>query len=131
MDRTFIDLFNQRVATSPDKTALLHSVGGNWEPVSWVEFDQLTSQIAYGQMSLRLEPGDRIGLLGGFDMDFLCTKSESEVYDSVLEQGRRFRATARGYALGSGNSIPDYVPVENYLAMIRAAQALRAEEAAQ
>ena len=77
------------------------------------------------------EYGDRIGLLGGFDMDFLCTKSESEVYDSVLEQGRRFRATARGYALGSGNSIPDYVPVENYLAMIRAAQALRAEEAAQ
>ena len=63
MDRTFIDLFNQRVATSPDKTALLHSVGGNWEPVSWVEFDQLTSQIAYGLMSLRLEPGDRIGLL--------------------------------------------------------------------
>jgi len=23
-----------------------------------------------------------------------------------------------GYALGSGNSVPDYVPVENYLAMI-------------
>jgi len=72
--------------------------------------------------------GDRIGLMGGFDMDFLCTKSEGDVYESVLEQGRRFRATARGYALGSGNSIPDYVPVENYLAMVRAAQALRAEE---
>jgi len=72
---------------------------------------------------------DRIGLMGGFDMDFLCTKSEGDVYESVLEQGRRFRSTAKGYALGSGNSIPDYVPVENYLAMVRAAQALRAEEA--
>jgi uroporphyrinogen decarboxylase len=40
----------------------------------------------------------------------------------------RFRAQARGFALGSGNSIPDYVPVDGYLAMIRAGQALRTEE---
>jgi uroporphyrinogen decarboxylase len=33
------------------------------------------------------------------------------------------RTAARGgYALGTGNSIPDYVPIENYLAMIRAVQ---------
>ncbi len=72
--------------------------------------------------------GQSIGLLGGFDMDFLCTQSETEVYSAVLEQGSRFRASAAGYALGSGNSIPDYVPPENYLAMIRAAQAIRAKE---
>lgn len=72
--------------------------------------------------------GDRIGLLGGFDMDFLCRHNEKEVYDAVLEQGKRFRRSARGYALGSGNSIPEYVPVENYLAMIRAAQAIRLDE---
>jgi len=29
--------------------------------------------------------------------------------------------TRGGYALGSGNSIPEYVPQENYLAMISAA----------
>ena len=46
----------------------------------------------------------------------------------MLERGRRYRRLAQGYALGSGNSIPEYVPVENYLAMIRAAQALRDEE---
>ncbi len=72
--------------------------------------------------------GWQIGLLGGFDMDFLCTKSPDDVYTAVLEQGKRFRASARGYALGSGNSIPDYVPVENYMAMIRAAQAIRQDE---
>jgi uroporphyrinogen decarboxylase len=72
--------------------------------------------------------GKRIGLLGGFDMNFLCTKNESEVFDSVLEHGARYRFLSQGYALGSGNSIPDYVPVENYLAMIRAAQAIRARE---
>lgn len=74
--------------------------------------------------------GGRIGLLGGFDMDFLCTKGERDVYETVLEQGAAFRRAARGYALGSGNSIPDYVPVENYLAMIRAAQAIRTGELA-
>ena len=72
--------------------------------------------------------GDRIGLLGGFDMDFLCLKSESEVFEAVREAGRRFRGAARGFALGSGNSIPDYVPVENFLALIRAVQAIREEE---
>ena len=69
--------------------------------------------------------GDRIGLLGGFDMDFLCRSSESEVLETVRELGGRYRKTANGYALGSGNSIPEYVPVENYLAMIEAAQKLR------
>jgi uroporphyrinogen decarboxylase len=73
--------------------------------------------------------GHQIGLLGGFDMDFLCTRKAEEVFHTVLESGQRFRVSARGYALGSGNSIPDYVPVENYLAMIRAAQAIRQTEA--
>ena len=70
----------------------------------------------------------RIGLLGGFDMDMICSKTEAEVYAAVREQGPIFRATARGYALGSGNSIPDYVPVENYLAMVRATQDIRLAE---
>jgi uroporphyrinogen decarboxylase len=72
--------------------------------------------------------GDRIGLLGGFDMDFLCVNTPDVIYDKVREAGRRFRKSARGYALGSGNSIPDYIPTDNYLAMIRGAQALRQEE---
>jgi uroporphyrinogen decarboxylase len=73
---------------------------------------------------------DRIGLLGGIDLDLLCQEPPDKVYDLVRERGRRYRAMARGYALGSGNSIPDYVPVEGYLAMIRAVQSLRAEELA-
>jgi uroporphyrinogen decarboxylase len=76
------------------------------------------------------EYGSRIGLLGGFDMHFLCANGADAIHDLVLESGRRFRKSAQGYALGSGNSIPDYVPVENYLAMIRAAQELRREESA-
>jgi len=72
--------------------------------------------------------GSRIGLLGGFDMDFLCQKKPDEIREAVVRLGAEYRATARGYALGSGNSIPEYVPVENYLAMIHGAQQIRAQE---
>lgn len=72
--------------------------------------------------------GDRIGLLGGIDVDILCTKEPTEIVNEVFDKGNRFRSTAQGYALGSGNSIPDYVPVDGYLAMIEAAQKIRATE---
>jgi uroporphyrinogen decarboxylase len=73
--------------------------------------------------------GDRIGLLGGVDVDILCQKTPAEIIEQVVDLGRRFREQSRGYALGSGNSIPDYVPVEGYLAMIEAARRLRRQEA--
>ena len=66
--------------------------------------------------------------MGGFDMHFLCANGPDEIFRAVVEEGRRYRASARGYALGSGNSIPDYVPVEGYLAMNRAAREIRARE---
>jgi uroporphyrinogen decarboxylase len=72
--------------------------------------------------------GDRIALLGGFDLNFLCTKPQNEIFAGVVEMGQKFRQQARGYALGSGNSIPDYLPVESYLAMVGAAQQIRRNE---
>jgi hypothetical protein len=51
------------------------------------------------------------------------------VFDLVVEQGQKYRDTANGYALGSGNSIPEYVPVEGYLAMVKAVQHIRQIEA--
>jgi uroporphyrinogen decarboxylase len=71
---------------------------------------------------------DKIGLFGGIDMDFLCHQPPDRVYEKVLEEGKRFRNKANGYALGSGNSIPDYVPVDGYLAMIKAANKIREKE---
>lgn len=72
--------------------------------------------------------GEQIGLMGGFDMDFLCRHTPQEVFDRVVTDGTRFRNMAKGYALGSGNSIPEYVPTENYLAMVQAAQKIRQDE---
>lgn len=61
--------------------------------------------------------GQRIALLGGIDVDFLCRATQDEVR-------RRVRDTlgicmkGGGYCLGTGNSVANYIPVDNYLAML-------------
>lgn len=68
--------------------------------------------------------GDRIAILGGFDVDRLCRNTEDEVrqYTRMLieECGR-----GGGYCLGSGNSIAPFVPVGSYLAMLDEAWKMR------
>ena len=58
---------------------------------------------------------------------WICSvlRPPEEVFAEVVDQGTRYRAKANGFALGSGNSIPDYVPVDGYLAMIEAAKHIR------
>jgi uroporphyrinogen decarboxylase len=61
--------------------------------------------------------GDKITLLGGLDMDFMCRANETEVR-------ARTRSTLQvcqpggGYCLGTGNSVANYISVDNYLAML-------------
>jgi uroporphyrinogen decarboxylase len=61
--------------------------------------------------------GGRIAVLGGLDVHILAYSTADEVRKktrNLIEAcGKRGR-----YAIGSGNSIPSYVPVENYLAMV-------------
>lgn len=59
----------------------------------------------------------RIGTLGGIDMDKLCRLDEQSlrgyvknILDKCMPGGR--------YALGSGNSIANYVPIKNYFIML-------------
>jgi uroporphyrinogen decarboxylase len=63
---------------------------------------------------------ERIAIIGGIDVDFLARKTPEEIYARSLRLLEKtfFKG---GFALGSGNSIPDFIPRENYLAMLRAA----------
>ena len=61
--------------------------------------------------------GRRVALLGGIDVDFLCRADEAAVrrrvrdtLDVCLEGG--------GYCLGTGNSVANYIPLDNYLALL-------------
>ncbi len=61
--------------------------------------------------------GKRISILGGVDVDILSRRTEDEVRGYV----RRVIAECGpggGYCLGSGNSVANYIKVENYLAML-------------
>ncbi len=71
---------------------------------------------------------DRIGLFGGFDLNLLVLNEPDDVFKTVLKQGTLFRAKANGYGLGSGNSIPGYIPVDGFMAMIEGAMAIRKNE---
>lgn len=62
----------------------------------------------------------RIAVLGGLDMDYVCRRSPKEIYERACNMLEMTKETG-GYALGTGNSVPDYVPDENYFAMIAAA----------
>lgn len=70
--------------------------------------------------------GDRIGNFGGVDMDILCQKTGDEIKDYTIDV---LESTAGhgGIAIGSGNSIPEYVPLEGYLAMINTVRQFRGD----
>jgi len=61
--------------------------------------------------------GDRIGIIGGIDMDTMAGGGEEDVrrrtrqvLDACAPGGR--------YVLGTGNSVANYIPLNNYLAMV-------------
>ena len=61
--------------------------------------------------------GARVSLLGGVDMDLLARGSPQQVRARAREVLEACMPGG-GYALGSGNSVANYIPVENYFAML-------------
>ncbi|MEW6251137.1 MAG: uroporphyrinogen decarboxylase family protein [Planctomycetota bacterium] len=65
------------------------------------------------------EWGGRVAVLGGVDVHLLATGAEAAIRRRTLAI-LSYAAPRGGYAAGSGNSIPDYVPPGSFLAMIEA-----------
>jgi len=61
--------------------------------------------------------GERIALLGGIDMDFLCRSGEQAIRQRV-RQTLDVCMPGGGYCLGTGNSVANYIPLDNYLTMV-------------
>lgn len=61
--------------------------------------------------------GQYIALLGGIDIDFLCRASEAEIRQRV-RQTLTVCQPGGGYCLGTGNTVANYIPIENYLVML-------------
>lgn len=114
------------VAHAAGKPAILHSCG-NLASV----MDDIIVTLGYdGKHSYEdvIQPveqayeqyGSRIAILGGLDVDFLCRSTPEVVYERAKAMLARTAGRSR-FALGSGNSIPKYVPHDSYFAMISAA----------
>ena len=61
--------------------------------------------------------GDRIGMIGGVEMDIMAQGTEAE----VRKRTRRILevcASKGRYVLGTGNSVANYLPLKNYQAML-------------
>ncbi len=102
---------------------LLHSCGNlrsiMEDLLSDVQIDALHSfeDTIVTVTEMKQQYGNRVALLGGIDVDFLCRATEEQVrarvrntLDVCLPGG--------GYCLGTGNSVANYIPLGNYLAML-------------
>ena len=70
--------------------------------------------------------GDRICIIGGMDMDFLCRHSPEDVY--ARSRAMLLKSREHGhYMLGTGNSVARYLPLPQYQAMHQAAYDLAEE----
>jgi len=109
------------IAKEADKPFILHSCGNIKEVMPDLINTGINAKHSFEDKiqpiwEAKQEYGERIALLGGIDMNILASASEEKTRRHV-----RFvleRCAGQGYALGSGNSVADYVKVENYLAML-------------
>ena len=114
---------NARVAHEHGKPYILHSCGDLSAVMEaligdvGIDGKHSFEDVIESVIEAKRNYGDRIALLGGIDVDLLTRKSERDVRRRVREvldvcQG------GGGYFLGTGNTACNYIPLENFLAMI-------------
>ena len=62
--------------------------------------------------------GDRVAILGGVDMHLLSRGTEEQVRARTREILGVCGVKGTGYCLGTGNTVANYIPKQNYLAML-------------
>lgn len=127
--REFITPWHRRMVQAihaAGRPAILHSCGELkllWDDI--IDDLKFDGKHSYEDAILPVEEayekyGSRIAILGGLDIDFLCRATPEAIYRRSKAMIERTQLRG-GYGLGSGNSIPDYIPAENFDAMRRAA----------
>jgi uroporphyrinogen decarboxylase len=113
------------------KPAILHSCG-NFQQVIDDVIDDLgyDARHSYEDNIIPVEAaydqwGDRIAILGGIDVDFVCRSTPAEITARSIAMLERSTGHG-GYALGTGNSVPDYVPDEHFEAILTAREHVHA-----
>jgi len=120
------------VAHAKGRPYFLHSCGNLEEImddlIDWVGID---AKHSFEDAIMPVEEyfkayGHRVSVLGGLDVDFLCRADELSIRKKVREildvcmNGRKFLKKYKpgGYCFGTGNTVANYIPLENYLIIL-------------
>lgn len=126
MFRRYVFPWQKRCADNAhrwDKPLILHACGNlgiiMQDLIEYVGIDAKHSyqDSAYPISEYKRIYGDRIAVLGGIDVDKL-TRMEKSSFKQYVRNLILQCAPGGGYALGSGNTIANYVSIDNYLAML-------------
>jgi len=114
-----------RIAHEAGIPVLLHSCG-NLESImdDLIDDVRIDAKHSYEDVIMPVAEvkkrwGSRVGIIGGVGVDALCRLTPEGVRRYTLAVLDAC-APGGGYLLGSGNSIANYIPIENYLAMLNA-----------
>lgn len=111
---------------SAGKIAVLHSCGNVYSVMDDIIGMGFDAKHSFEDKIVPVEEvhakwGDRIGIVGGVDMDIMAQGSERdvrkrarEILDACATKGR--------YVLGTGNSVANYIPIKNYKALVAEAR---------
>ena len=106
------------------KPFILHSCGNLKiimnDLIEYVKIDAKHSyeDASYPVVEYKKLYGDRIAILGGIDMDKLARMPSLE-FEKYVKNILSKCAPGGGYALGCGNSVANYIKLENYLLMLK------------
>jgi len=73
--------------------------------------------VAMDIRALKAQVSGRLGLVGNVDLSYTLTRGTPQEVDAEVRALMRDVAPGGGYALASANSIPEYVPWENFVAL--------------
>lgn len=105
-----------------DKIFLLHSCGNMYKLMDDLIELGVDGKHSYEDKIFPVEKAyqqfsDQIAIIGGLDVDLLASGTEDQVR-SRTRQILEACAPGGHYVLGTGNSVVNYMPMENYLAML-------------
>lgn len=112
-----------KLAHKAGRPAILHSCGYMHDVMDFIIDDmKFDGKHSYEDNIFPVEDsykkwGDRIAIMGGLDLDFLIKSPDEVIRERCLNI---LKLTEKGgYALGTGNSVPEYLPIDKYQAMAK------------